>query len=93
MKKNNLDFIVAGIQKAGTTMLSKHLSQNDQLFIPFEKELPFFLEKKIDQNNWNNFYDHKLVFIFRGHDYNRNSSSCRIDFSPSVCNSIKEVKT
>ena len=57
MKKNNLDFIVAGIQKAGTTMLSKHLSQNDQLFIPFEKELPFFLEKKIDQNNWNNFLE------------------------------------
>lgn len=57
MKKHNLDFIVAGIQKSGTTMLKKYLSQNDQLFIPPEKELPFFLEEKISQNNWNNFLE------------------------------------
>ena len=42
VKKDNLDSIVVGIQKSGTTMLSSYLSSSKKIFIPKEKEIPFF---------------------------------------------------
>lgn len=37
-----LDFIIIGAQKAGTTTLFKLLSEHPQVFVPPGKELPFF---------------------------------------------------
>lgn len=54
-KKDNLDFIVVGIQKSGTTMLSSYLSSSKKIFIPKEKEIPFFLDESLQYNGWNNF--------------------------------------
>ena len=66
MKKHNLDFIVAGIQKSGTTMLAKYLSQNDQLFLPPEKELPFFLKKEINVKDWKKFL---TKYFYKGENH------------------------
>ena len=66
MKKNNLDFIVAGIQKSGTTMLAQYLSQNNKLFIPPEKEVPFFLNKEINENDWKSFLTN---YFYKGKDH------------------------
>lgn len=55
MNKNRLDFIIVGIQKSGTTMLHSYLSKSKKIFIPPEKELPFFLEKKIYAAGWDAF--------------------------------------
>ena len=55
VKKDNLDFIVVGIQKSGTTMLSSYLSSSKEIFIPKEKEIPFFLDESLQRNGWNDF--------------------------------------
>tara|TARA_B100000963_G_C22640807_1_gene680406 strand:- start:14454 stop:15404 length:951 start_codon:yes stop_codon:yes gene_type:complete len=42
MKKISLDFIVMGAMRAGTTSLSTYLNESKDIFIPKEKEIPFF---------------------------------------------------
>lgn len=44
--KQALDFIIIGAQKSGTTTLFELLKQHEMIFIPPEKELPFFGTKK-----------------------------------------------
>ena len=41
-KSKSLDFIIVGAQKAGTTTLSSMLQRSKKIFIPPEKEIPFF---------------------------------------------------
>jgi hypothetical protein len=41
-KKDVLDFIVIGAQKAGTTSLFRYLSQHPEIAMPAGKEVPFF---------------------------------------------------
>ena len=38
-----LDFMIIGAMKSGTTSLAFYLNQSSQIYIPKEKELPFFL--------------------------------------------------
>lgn len=40
--KQELDFIIIGAQKAGTTSLFKHLAAHPAVYMPPEKEAPFF---------------------------------------------------
>ena len=60
MSKSHLDFIIVGIQKSGTTMLHSYLSKSDKIFMPYEKELPYFLEEKLNSGGWDAFL--KLYF-------------------------------
>lgn len=48
-----LDFLVIGAQKAGTTTLHVLLKQHPDLWLPPEKETPYFT----DNRSWSNFSD------------------------------------
>jgi len=45
-----INFLIIGAQKAGTTFLYNILNLSNDIFMPDEKELPFFLYKNIDKN-------------------------------------------
>ncbi|PLS85638.1 MAG: hypothetical protein CYG60_11550 [Actinobacteria bacterium] len=42
MAKKNVDFLVIGAQKSGTTSLFKYLQQHPSLYLPAQKEVDFF---------------------------------------------------
>jgi len=50
--KKTLDFIIMGAQKAGTTSLASYLGENPRVYIPPEKEIPYFLNEKMLQRGW-----------------------------------------
>tara|TARA_B100001063_G_C16737034_1_gene542628 strand:- start:734 stop:1627 length:894 start_codon:yes stop_codon:yes gene_type:complete len=50
-----IDFIIIGAQKSGSTFLYNILNLSNEIFMPEEKELPFFLEKNIDEKNYQKF--------------------------------------
>ena len=47
-----LDFIVIGAQKAGTSSVFEHLRAHPELYIPPDKELPFFSHDEIHAGGW-----------------------------------------
>ena len=55
---NKLDFIIIGAQKAGTTSLAAYLNENPDIFIPPEKEIPFFLDPSMQKKGWRWFMDY-----------------------------------
>ena len=55
--KKEINFLIIGAQKSGTTFLYNILNLSDNIFMPQEKELPFFLNKNIDQKNYEKFID------------------------------------
>ena len=54
---NKLDFIIIGAQKAGTTSLTAYLNENPDIFIPPEKEIPFFVNQGMQKKGWKWFMD------------------------------------
>ncbi len=52
-----IDFIIIGAQKAGTTSLASYLNKNEQIYIPIDKELPYFLYKKLNSKGLGGFLD------------------------------------
>ncbi len=42
MKQTDIDFIVVGVQKGGTTSLHRYLSAHPEIFMPENKELDYF---------------------------------------------------
>ncbi|MBN2513718.1 MAG: sulfotransferase domain-containing protein [Sedimentisphaerales bacterium] len=48
--KNRIDFLVAGVQKAGTTALFSYLNQHPEIYIPEQKELHYFDTEEYFQN-------------------------------------------
>lgn len=50
-----LDFVVIGAQKAGTTTLFRHLTQQSGLVLPTAKEAPFFTSKHALSQDWDAF--------------------------------------
>ena len=52
-----INFIIIGAQKAGSTYLYNILNSSNDIFMPQEKELPFFLEKDLDEKKYNQFID------------------------------------
>jgi len=55
--KKTLDFIIVGSQKAGTTSLASYLDNNPQVYIPPEKEVPFFVHESMKKRGWPWFLD------------------------------------
>jgi len=51
-----LDFMIIGAMKSGTTSLAFYLNQSSQIYIPKEKELPFFLGNSTSSKHFDNFY-------------------------------------
>jgi len=55
MKGKPLDFIIIGAQKSGTTSLHKYLSGHPQIWMPPEKEAPFFSEDTLYEKGWEHY--------------------------------------
>ena len=55
MKK--IDFLIIGAQKSGTTSLFKYLVEHPSLYIPQEKELPYFSYDELNANGIDRFLD------------------------------------
>jgi hypothetical protein len=53
--KTWLDFIIVGAQKSGTTTLFKHLIEHPAIYMPSEKEAPFFSRDEDYEKGWNWF--------------------------------------
>lgn len=51
-KKRELDFIIIGAQKAGTTSLFKYLDEHPNIYMPPEKEAPFFCINERFEKGW-----------------------------------------
>lgn len=47
-----LDFVVIGAPKSGTTSLHKHLAHHPEVYLPREKEAPFFNKDRVYQRGW-----------------------------------------
>src|SRR6266487_1947701 len=50
-----LDFIIIGAQKAGTTSLYHYLREHPGIYMPPEKEAPFFTSKGSFLRDWEQF--------------------------------------
>jgi hypothetical protein len=57
-----LDFIVIGAQKSGTSSVFEHLRVHPELYIPPDKEVPFFSHDEIHAGDWSAF----VSSAFRG---------------------------
>ena len=51
-KKNELDFIVIGAQKAGTTTLYEYLRRHPEICMPAGKEAPYFSQEAVRCHGW-----------------------------------------
>jgi hypothetical protein len=56
-----LDFIVIGALKGGTTTLFHYLRHHPQIYVPPEKEIPFFSNEKRFSSGWEQFYSEFLI--------------------------------
>lgn len=54
---NKLDFIIIGAARAATTSLADYLGQSKQIFIPSEKEIPYFLDARMQEKGWDRYCD------------------------------------
>lgn len=52
-----LDFLVIGAQKAGTTSVHKYLCEHPDLYLPPEKEAPFFSNDLEYSRGYTNYFD------------------------------------
>ena len=52
MSKNVLDFLIIGAQKSGTTSLFAYMASHPQLYMPPEKESPFFSDDEKVARGW-----------------------------------------
>ncbi|MHB1459438.1 MAG: sulfotransferase domain-containing protein, partial [Armatimonadota bacterium] len=52
-----LDFLIIGAQKSGTTSLFKYLSDHPQIYLPREKEIPFFSDDATYSAGWDAYFD------------------------------------
>jgi len=84
----NIDFIIIGAQKAGTTSLASYLSESDQIFIPQEKELPYFLYKKLNKNGLKYFI--RKYFNTKNNNTLLGLSTPQYMMNPSVFIKIKK---
>ena len=50
--RQQLDFIVIGSPKSGTSSVFEHLRANPELYIPPDKELPFFSHDEVHASGW-----------------------------------------
>jgi Sulfotransferase domain len=50
--KNNLDFLIIGAQKSGTTSLHRYLELHPELYLLPEKEVPYFSNEEYRAKGW-----------------------------------------
>jgi hypothetical protein len=55
----NLDFVIIGAQKSGTTTLHELLKDHPGIALPIEKEAPFFHLADVTESAWFNHVDHE----------------------------------
>jgi hypothetical protein len=60
--KKQLDFLVIGAQKAGTTSLFEYLRRHPELCLPKAKEVPFFSHEHIYVRGWEDYLGKILPF-------------------------------
>jgi len=69
MEKNtpiNLDFLVVGAEKSGTTWLADMLKQHPQIYIPEQKELHYFNRKFVEFPELDNYnYDKPISWYWK----------------------------
>ena len=54
-----IDFLIIGAQKAGTTSLHRYLRQHPAVFMPEQKDLPFFVDagtSEVRERDFHHFY-------------------------------------
>ncbi len=51
-----LDFLIIGAMKAGTTSVHKYLCEHPDLYLPPEKEAPFFSDEECYARGWEAFF-------------------------------------
>lgn len=56
-KINKFDFLIIGAQKSGTTTVHEWLIKNDDVYLPGEKELPFFSDSDRYNNGIDSFFN------------------------------------
>ena len=54
--RNQIDFLIIGAQKCGTTALHKFLEETDCVYVPKEKEAPYFSRPEVVSEGWHAFY-------------------------------------
>ena len=88
MSKKSLDFIVVGAQKGGTTSLAEYMGKSAEIFVPKEKEIPYFLDSDFLQRGW----DWYLKTFFKNADPAKlwGTSTPQYMMNPAVFKSIKE---
>ncbi|MDB6123686.1 MAG: Sulfotransferase [Pedosphaera sp.] len=57
LKKQNLDFIIIGAPKCGTTSLHRYLQPHPELYLLPEKEVPFFTNPEYCAKGWDWYLD------------------------------------
>ncbi len=62
MSKQELDFIVIGAQKAGTTTLFEYLRRHPEICLPAAKEVPYFSHDRNYNGDWSQ-YLHKAFTL------------------------------
>jgi hypothetical protein len=60
--KSEVDFIIIGAQKAGTTSLFEYLRRHPELVLPPGKELPFFSHEEIRGQGWDGYLRKAFAF-------------------------------
>ncbi len=63
--KPDLDFLIIGAQKAGTTSLFEYLRQHPQVYLPPGKETPYFSDDKIVARGWDVFIAQTFAYADR----------------------------
>tara|TARA_Y100000591_G_C21848456_1_gene710102 strand:+ start:972 stop:1865 length:894 start_codon:yes stop_codon:yes gene_type:complete len=87
--KKEINFLIIGAQKSGTTFLYNILKVSNNIFMPQEKELPFFLNKNIDQKNYEKFIDE--YFYDSKADQTIGTSTPQYMIYPECFKSIKQT--
>lgn len=60
MHTHNLDFLIIGAAKSGTTTLYEWMKHHPELYLPAGKELPFFTEDELYRQGLNSYLSHNF---------------------------------
>lgn len=64
-----IDFLIIGAQKAGTTSLHRYLRQHPAVFMPEQKDLPFFVDagtSEVRERDFHHFYGERNGELLMG---------------------------
>lgn len=64
--KETLDFIVIGVQKAGTTSLFEYIKRHPEIYVPPGKEVPYFSDEPRRACGWDDYLRKNFAFADPG---------------------------